>query len=88
MAASESKEKAEQLKNQANEFFKAEKYGQAIDFYSQVSHQILPDFCWCCGSGYRPDFGWIGIILADRDRHDLSFFLSIWIRIRIHFNQM
>jgi hypothetical protein len=40
MAASESKEKAEQLKNQANEFFKAEKYGQAIDFYSQVSHRI------------------------------------------------
>jgi|LakMenE01Jun11ns_1017448.scaffolds.fasta_scaffold6276003_1 hypothetical protein len=44
MAACESKEKAEQLKNQANEFFKAEKYGQAIDFYSQVSHRILLDY--------------------------------------------
>ena len=37
MAANEDKEKAEQLKNQANEFFKAEKYGQAVDLYSQAS---------------------------------------------------
>jgi hypothetical protein len=37
MAASETKEKAEQLKNQANEFFKAEKYGQAVNLYTQVN---------------------------------------------------
>lgn len=37
MAASDqNKEKAEQLKNQANDFFKAEKYGQAVDLYTQA----------------------------------------------------
>jgi hypothetical protein len=85
MAASESKEKAEQLKNQANEFFKAEKYGQAIDFYSQVSHRIFLDYRQCGGSGFGPELGgsglfWrIGIGIQD---------LTIWVRIRINFNQM
>jgi hypothetical protein len=85
MAACESKEKAEQLKNQANEFFKAEKYGQAIDFYSQVSHQILLDYRQCCGSGFGTELGWIGIIL----RIGIGIQdLPIWNRILIHFHQI
>ena len=36
----EKKEKAEQLKNAANEEFKAEHYDQAIDLYTQVFFKL------------------------------------------------
>ena len=45
MAADDSKEKAEQLKGQANELFKAEKYGQAIYLYSQVGTVSSTNWC-------------------------------------------